>query len=65
VGNIADPQTIDLIERWGAGTVVKHRLENRDRFATQGAPVGKGTLLLVFGEGLRKVLDQQSKHAAQ
>jgi hypothetical protein len=59
-----DAQAIDVLERGRAGTVVKHSLENRDRFTAQAAPVRRGTCLELPVKFLRKFLDQQSRHGS-
>lgn len=60
-----DAQVVDLIEGRRSGALVKHTLQNRDRFATQAATIGSSASLQLPVNVLGKIFDQQSSHGSK
>ena len=56
------PQAVDLIESGWSGTIMKHRFEDRDRFAAKAPSIRSGAHFQLAVKVLRKILDQQSSH---
>ena len=51
-------QLVDFVEGGRSGAVVKHSLEDRDRFAAQAPVVGSSAHLQLLVKVLRKIFDQ-------